>query len=176
MEGNIPELDTTDTDNDLEMKREEEHLKLHGMANVYDLLETWQGRETLHATHKELRAQNRQMTAVWSISDRSEVVKVSWSTFQHDGAAAFKLSERSPVPPALSAKDLSGVWIQVLNVHWIKWIRHHFAESADNNPPESFSDTKNWLDGNGDMDIPSDYADELEADNQSDNTLVNAIE
>ena len=32
-----------------------------------------------------------------------------WSNIDHDGAAALKLSEGSPLPPALSAKDLPGV-------------------------------------------------------------------
>jgi len=48
------------------------------------------------------------MTAVGYISDTEESVKASWSIFQHDGAAAFKLSERSLLPPALSAKLLTG--------------------------------------------------------------------
>jgi len=48
------------------------------------------------------------MTAVGYILDTEEIVKASWSLFQHDGAATFKLSERSPLPPALSAKDLPG--------------------------------------------------------------------
>jgi len=43
------------------------------------------------------------MTAVGSISDTEEIVKASWSHFHHDSAAAFKLSEKSPLPPALSA-------------------------------------------------------------------------
>jgi hypothetical protein len=46
------------------------------------------------------------MTAVRYISDTEEIIKASWSNLHHDGAAAFKLSEKSPVLPALSAKDL----------------------------------------------------------------------
>jgi hypothetical protein len=49
-----------------------------------------------------------QMTAMGYISDLEEIVKASSSLFQHDGAAAFNLSERSPLPPALSAKDHRG--------------------------------------------------------------------
>jgi hypothetical protein len=45
-----------------------------------------------------------------------EIIKASWSLFQHDGAAAFKLSELSPLPPALSAKDLPGERTQILNI------------------------------------------------------------
>jgi hypothetical protein len=48
------------------------------------------------------------MTTVGYISDPEEIIKASWSYFQHDGVAAFKLLEKSPVPPALDAKDLSG--------------------------------------------------------------------
>jgi len=56
------------------------------------------------------------MTAVGYISDTEESIKASWSIVQHDGAAAFKLSERSPLPPAFSAKQLAGGRTQVLNV------------------------------------------------------------
>ena len=48
------------------------------------------------------------MTAVGYISDSAEIVKAFWSCCRHDGVAAFKLSEQSPVPPALSALDLPG--------------------------------------------------------------------
>ena len=78
------------------------------MATVHDFLTMWQGSQNLHATQKESRAQNRQMTAVGYISDTEVIVKVSWSLFQHNGVAAFELSKRSPLPPALSAKDLAG--------------------------------------------------------------------
>jgi len=106
--GTDPELDTMNTENNSEMKKEAEERKLHKMAKVHDLLEMWQGSQNLRDTQKESRAQYKQMTAVGYISDTEEIVKSSWSLFQHDGAAAFKLSERSPLPPALSAKDLPG--------------------------------------------------------------------
>jgi hypothetical protein len=48
------------------------------------------------------------MTAIGYISDTEEIINVSWLNIQYDGAAAFKLSERSPVPPALSSESLSG--------------------------------------------------------------------
>jgi len=57
------------------------------------------------------------MTAIGYISDTEEIFKASWSHFQHDGAAAFKSSEKSPMPPALSAKYLPGGRTRVLNVH-----------------------------------------------------------
>jgi hypothetical protein len=44
------------------------------------------------------------MTTVGYISATEEIFKAFWSLFQHDGAAAFKSSERSPLPPALAAR------------------------------------------------------------------------
>jgi hypothetical protein len=118
--GDDPLLDSDSTDNDMEMKREAEEKKLHRMAKVHDFLEMWQGSQTLRATQKESRTQNKQMTAVGYISDTEATVKASCSNFHHDGAAAFKLSEKSCVPPALSAKNLPGGRTKVLNVHRIK--------------------------------------------------------
>jgi len=89
--GTDPELDNANTENDSEMKKEAEERKLHRMAKVHDFLEMWQGSQNLRATQKESRAQKKQMTAVGYISDTEEIVKASWSLFQHDGAAAFKL-------------------------------------------------------------------------------------
>jgi len=114
--GNDPVLDSSESDNDLELKRDAEEKKLHRMAKVHDFLEMWQGSQNLRTTQKESRARNKQMTAMGYISDTEESVKASWSIFQHDGAAAFKLSERSPLPPALSAKQPAGGQTQVLNV------------------------------------------------------------
>jgi hypothetical protein len=68
----------------------------------------WPGRQNLRATQKKSQPQNKQMTAMGYISNTEEIVKASWLLFQHDGAAAFKLSERTPLPPPLSTKDLSG--------------------------------------------------------------------
>jgi len=106
--GDNPVLDPDSTDNDMEMKREAEEKKLHRMAKVHEFLEMWHDSQTLRATQKESRAQIKQVTAVGYISDTEEIVKASWSNFHHDGAAAFKISEKSPVPPALTAKDLPG--------------------------------------------------------------------
>jgi len=101
-------LDTTSTDDDMEIKREEEQRKLHRMAKVHDVLEMCQGNENLGATQKESCTRNIQMTAIGFISDTEVIVKACWSNFQHDGAAAFKLSERLPLPQGMSAKDLPG--------------------------------------------------------------------
>jgi hypothetical protein len=96
-----PELDTINTYNDLEMKKEAEEMQLHRMAKVHDFLELWQGSQQLLATQDESRAQNQQKTFVGYISDSEDIVIASWSLFQHDGAAEFKLSKISLLPPAL---------------------------------------------------------------------------
>jgi hypothetical protein len=111
--GDDPESDITNTENDSEVKKLAEKRILHRMAKVHNFLEMWHGSQNLCATQKQSRAQNKQMTAVGYISDMEEIVKSSWSLFHHDGAAAFKLSERSPMPPALSAKDLPGGRTQI---------------------------------------------------------------
>jgi hypothetical protein len=174
--GTDPELDTMNTENDSEMKKEAEERKLHRMAKVHDFLEMWQGSQNLRATQKESRAQNKQMTAVGYISDTEEIVKSSWSLFQHDGAAAFKLSERSPLPPALSAKDLPGGRTQILNVRRIRRINRHPVESDEDSAPESISDTEDWLNWNGDLDNPNDSEEDCAADDDSDIEHNNCIE
>jgi len=174
--GDDPVLDRSETDNDLELKREAEERKLHRTAKVHDFLEMWQGSQNLRATQKESHAPNKQMTAVGYISDTEESVKPSWSLFQNDGAAAFKLSERSPLPPALSAKELAGGRTQVLNICRIRRINLHAVESDDNSAPESISDTENWLNWNGDLDNPNESEDDCEADNKSDVEQDNWVE
>jgi len=116
----------------------------------------------------ESRAQNKQMTAVGFILDTEEIVKASWSLFPHDGATVFKLSERSPLPPALSAKDLPGGRTQILNVRRIRRINSHPVESDEDSAPESISDTDDWLDWNGDLDNLNDSEDHWVADDESD--------
>jgi len=165
--GTDPELDTTNTENDSEMKKEAEKRKLHRMAKVHDFLEMWQGSQNLRATQKESRAQNKQMTAVGYISDMEEIVKASWSLFQHAGAAAFKLSERSPLPPALSAKDLPGGRTRILNVRRIRRINRHPVETDEDSAPERISDTDDWLNWNGDLDDPNDCEEDCAADDES---------
>jgi len=116
------------------------------------------------------------MTVVGLISDTKAMVKASWSHFQHDDAAAFKLSEKSPVPPALSAKDLPGGRTQILKVHRIKRIDRHPAESDEDSAPQSISDTENWHNWNGDLDYPNETENNWEADNESDMELDNGSE
>jgi hypothetical protein len=73
--GTDPELDTTNTENDSEIKKEPEEKKLYRMAKVQDFLEMWQRCQNLRATQKESRAQNQNMTAVGYLSDTEEIVK-----------------------------------------------------------------------------------------------------
>jgi hypothetical protein len=116
------------------------------------------------------------MTAIGYISDTGEIVEASWSNCHQDGAAAFKLSEKSPVPPAVSAKDLPGGRTQVWNVHRIKWIDRHPAETDEDSSPESISDPRNWLNWTGDLDNPNNSNYDWEADNESDMELDNSSE
>jgi len=174
--GTDPELDTTNTENDSEMKKEPEERKLHRTAMVQDFLEMWQGSQNLHATQEESRAQNMRMITVGYISDTEEIIKASWSLFQHDGAAAFSLSERSPLPPAVSAQDLPGGRTQILNGRRIWRINIHPVESDEDSTPESISDTDDWLNWKGDFDIPNDSEDDCAADDESDIEQNNGIE
>jgi len=57
------ESDTTNTENDSEMKKQAGENKLHRMAKVHDFLEMWQGSQNIGATQKESRTQNKQKTA-----------------------------------------------------------------------------------------------------------------
>jgi len=143
--GTNPEFDTTNTSNNSEMKKEAEERMLHRMTMVHNFLKMWQGSPNLRATLKESCVRNKQISAVRYIPNTEEIVKASWSLFQHDGAAAFKLSERSPLPPALSAKNLPGGQTQIINVHQIWRINMHPVESDEDSAPESISDMNHWL-------------------------------
>jgi len=108
------------------------------------------------------------MTAVGYISHMEEIVKASWSLLQPDGESAFKLSERSSLPPPLPAKDLPGGWTQILNVRRLWRINRHPVKCDQDSATESISDTKNRLDWNGDLDNPNDREDDCAADVESD--------
>jgi len=146
------------------------------MAKVHDFLDMWQGSQNLRATQKESGARNKQMTTVRYISDTEEILKASWSLFQHDGAAAFKLTERSPLPPALSAEDLLEERTQILNVRQIRRINSHPVKRDEDSAPESISDTEDWLNLNGDLDNPNDTKDDCTAEVESDIDQGNGIE
>jgi len=160
----------------MEMKTGAEQKKLRRMAKVHNVLEMFQGSQNLWATQTESRTQNQKMLAVEYISDTEKIVKASRSLFQPDGAAAFKLLEKLPVPLALSAKDLPGGQTQVLNVRQIKRIDHHPAGCDVDCLPECISDTENWNNLNGDLDNPNNSEDDWEADNESDMELDHGSE
>jgi len=145
------------------------------MGKVNDFLEMWQGNETVCATQKESCAQNEQVSTVWSISDIEEIVQISCSLFQHHGAAAFRLLERSPLPPPLSAKDLPGGQTQIINVRGIRRINCHPVKSDEDNAPETISDTEDLLNWDGDLDNPNDSKDncavEIESDMEQENSI-----
>jgi len=174
--GTDPELDTTNTENDSEMKNEVEERTLTRMAKVHDFLEMWQCSQNLRATEKKSRAQNQQMTAAGYIPDPEEIVKASWSLFQHDGAAAFELSERSPSPQALSAKDLPRGRTQILTVRRIQRINSHPVGSDEDSAPERISETNDCLNWNGDLDNPNDSEEDCAADDESDIELNTGME
>jgi hypothetical protein len=116
------------------------------------------------------------MTAVGHISPTEEIIKASWANFHHDGAAALKLSEKSPVLPALSANDLPGGRSQVLNISRIRRIDWRPAETDQDSAPDSISGTKNWLNWNEDLDNPNDSEDDWETDDESDMEQDNSSE
>jgi hypothetical protein len=145
------------------------------MATDHNFLEMRLGSQNLRATQKESRAQNKQMTAVGYISDTEEIVKASWSVFQHDGAAAFKLSERSPLPPVLSAKDLPEARTQFQNVCRIRRINRHSVESDEDRAPESVSETEDWFNWNGNLDNPNDSEEDCTAADESETEHNNGI-
>jgi len=91
----------TEPKNNLELKCDVDERKLSWIAKIHDLLAIWQGSQNLCGTQKESWAQHKQMTAVRYVSNTEEMVYASWSNFLHDGVAAFKLSKRSLVLPAL---------------------------------------------------------------------------
>jgi len=174
--GDNLESDTTITENNSEMKKEAEDRKLHRTAKVQDVLVMWQGRQNLRVTQKESRAQNQQMTAVGFILDTEDIVNASWSLFHHDGAAAFKLSERSPLPPALPPKDLPGGRTQISNIRRIHRINCYPVGSDEDSSPQTISDTEDLLNWTGDSDNPNDTEDDCTADDECDIEQGNGIE
>jgi len=146
------------------MRNEAEDNKKPRMAKVHDFLEMWQGSLNLSATLLDSCIQTKQMTAVGYILDMEEIVKAAWSVFQHDGAAAYQLSERSPLPPPFSGKDLPGAQTQILNARRIRRINRYPVDSHEDRAPESISNTEDCLNWNGDLDIRNDSEDDCVAD------------
>jgi len=174
--GDDPALDTMNKEKNLEKEREVEERILHWMAKVHDILEKWQSSQNLRATLNEYCARKKQMAAIGYISNIEEIIKAWWTIFQHDGAAEFKLSERSPLPPALSPEDLLGGQTQIFNARQIRRNVHHPVESDEDSAPESLSDTEIFLNYNRGVDDPNhcedDRAVEVESDIVRGNGLV----
>jgi hypothetical protein len=63
-----------------------------------------------------------------------------------------------------------------MNVRQIRRIIRHQIDNDQDSAPESFSDTNNWLNCNGDQDNPNDSEDGCAADNASDIERDDAIE
>jgi len=63
-----------------------------------------------------------------------------------------------------------------LNVHHIRRINRHPVESDEDSTAESISDTEDWLNWNGDLDIPNDSEEDCAADDDSDIGHKNCIE
>jgi len=116
------------------------------------------------------------MTAVGYISDTEAFLKALGSLLQHDGVAAFQFSERSPLPPTLSATDLLGGRTQISNVSRIRRINSHPVECDEHSALESISDTADCLNWNGDLDNPNHWEDDCAADVESEIEQDNIIE
>jgi hypothetical protein len=110
------------------------------------------------------------------ISDTEQIVKASWSLFQHYGVAAIKLSERSPWPPALSAKDWPGGRTQILNISRIRRINRHPVDSDEDSTLESISVTEHLFNWNGDLDDPTDSEEDYAVADESDIEYKNGID
>jgi len=166
--GGYPALDMTNTENYSDMMGEVEDSTLHSVAKVYDFLKRMQHSENLRATRKESRTWKKQMTAVGYILDTEDTVKAYWSLLQHDVAAALKLSERSLLPPALSAKNLWGGRIQILHIQQLRWFDCHPVEWGEDCACESSSETENWLNWNAGVDNWNGSEDDCMVDVESD--------
>jgi hypothetical protein len=115
------------------------------------------------------------MTKVGYNSDTEDIVKAFWPLFHHDGPAAFPLSARSPLPPALSANYLPGGRTQNLNARRIPGITSHLVENDEESATESISDTEHWLNWNCNLDKPNDSEEDCAADDDSDIEHHNCI-
>jgi hypothetical protein len=131
-----------ETENHLELKKEAEKRKLHRMAKVYDCWEMWQCSQNLRATQNECGAHYKQMTTGIHFRYRRDHERILVNC-QHVGGAVFKLSVRSPLPRALSAKDLSAGRTQELNVHRIRRIDCHRSDSDEDSAPKCIFGTGN---------------------------------
>lgn len=104
------------------------------------------------------------MTAIGDIADKEGILNACWSLCQHHGAAAFRLSEWSPVPSEWSVKNLPGEWTQVIYVRLNSRIDRHPVENDKDSTGEWIFRTKIWLYWNGNLDNQIDREDDSVAD------------
>jgi hypothetical protein len=90
LKGADAELDTMNTENDLDINNNVEEWKLLTIAMVDNILVMWQGSQNLPVTQSQSHTQNKQLTTVSYISESEEIVNTFCSLFQHDVAAAFE--------------------------------------------------------------------------------------
>jgi hypothetical protein len=135
----------------------------------------WQGSQNLYTALKKARAQNKKMTGIGYISDTEEIVKVSWSIFHHDSVAAFNVSERLPMPPALSAKNRPRGQTEILNVRRVTIINCYPIKSDEDSTAECVSDTENCLIWNCDLGNLHVSDDDCAADDQCDIEQNNCV-
>lgn len=141
MGGNDQPLDWMKTEHDLEIMREAADRQVQSIANACNISEMWQGHQYQCATLKYSCTQHKKLTAVRYIWDTEGIVNALWSTIHHDGEVKFKLSERWPLPTAVSAKDLPEEQTQQYTVHRLHWIDCPPADSVDGCAPASILDT-----------------------------------
>jgi hypothetical protein len=99
-------LDTPEIEINLEHKTVVQELTLHSVGKMHNVLGMWQVCQNLCGIQKESWAKNKQIAAVGYTLDTEEIIKASRPNFQHDGAAALRLCERSPLPLAISTENL----------------------------------------------------------------------
>jgi hypothetical protein len=144
--------DSTATE-DIEVQKAAEEKKLLHMAQVHDFLDMWDGSQKLRRMQRAARAQNREMTAMGFISDTEETVNEGWSSFKHDGVAAFKASERTcGLPASLPQTELPDGRTQILNVRRIRRINRSALESDQESTSDMDTDSEDWLNWDGDVD------------------------
>lgn len=144
------------------------------MAHNY--VESLQISENLCCTEKEYRTQFEQMSAVGYIAYPEEIIKVFCDKFQLAGVAGLKLKEIYHLLPSISANDLHGRQTVVLNVHCVLRIDPDPAKNINHSAPESISDNEHLLNWDGYQDNSKLNKDDLEAEEETEQELDNAIE
>jgi hypothetical protein len=101
------------------MMREVEERTFPRITKVVNFWEMRQSKPHQSATKKESPVHNMRMTFRVYILDLEEIFRAFWEHFPHQGAAGYKLSDTTPLPPAFSSKVIPGGQMQVLNMQQI---------------------------------------------------------